>query len=224
MELCRFLCKEEIKGKEHGKQLYEAVINGPFKYGPIVVPGTPPTHTSVRDRTYEDLTEPEKIRKAYDIRATNIERESKLYDEFDTFTSEKGETIHSYYLRFAQLINDMHMILMSMQPLQVNIKFVIHLQQEWSKFVTDVKLAKDLHNTNFDHLYSYLRQHEAHANENQYHQQLSPIAQQYYSPPAQQSTNDVPMVPQRSYHAPVANHSSVVHHQSYQAPAIHQQP
>ncbi|GJX80358.1 hypothetical protein Tco_0328507 [Tanacetum coccineum] len=27
------------------------------------------------------------------------ERESKLYDEFDTFTSVPGETIHSYYLR-----------------------------------------------------------------------------------------------------------------------------
>nr|GEX15650.1 hypothetical protein [Tanacetum cinerariifolium] len=35
---------------------------------------------------------------------------------------------------------------------------------EWSKFVTDVKLVKDLHNTNFDHLYGYLRQHEAHVN------------------------------------------------------------
>ncbi|GKA46607.1 hypothetical protein Tco_0739490, partial [Tanacetum coccineum] len=106
------------------------------------------------------------------------ESESKLYDEFDTFTSEKGET------------------------------------PEWSKFVTDVKLAKDMHNTNFDHLYAYLRQHEAHANEvrlmrhrfpdplalvsntynspprytneSQYHQQLSLIAQQYYSPPTQQ--------------------------------------
>ncbi|GJY72191.1 hypothetical protein Tco_0475894 [Tanacetum coccineum] len=29
------------------------------------------------------------------------ERESNLYNEFDTFTSEKGETIHSYYLRFS---------------------------------------------------------------------------------------------------------------------------
>ncbi|GKB15055.1 retrovirus-related pol polyprotein from transposon TNT 1-94 [Tanacetum coccineum] len=49
----------------------------------------------------------------------NMERESKLYDEFDTFTSEKGETIHSYYLRFAQLINDMRTIGMSIQPLQL---------------------------------------------------------------------------------------------------------
>ncbi|GJQ95625.1 hypothetical protein Tco_0006764 [Tanacetum coccineum] len=29
------------------------------------------------------------------------ERESKLYNKFYRFTSEKGETIHAYYLRFA---------------------------------------------------------------------------------------------------------------------------
>ncbi|GKC70943.1 hypothetical protein Tco_1116826 [Tanacetum coccineum] len=84
------------------------------------------------------------------------ERESKLYDEFDMFTSMPGETIHSYYLRFAQLINNMHSIRMTMTPIQVNTKFINHLQPEWSKFVTDVKLAKDLNNTNFDQLYAYL--------------------------------------------------------------------
>ncbi|GJU96180.1 retrovirus-related pol polyprotein from transposon TNT 1-94 [Tanacetum coccineum] len=40
-----------------------------------------------------------------------------------------------------------------------------NLPPKWSKFVTDVKLARDLHTTNFDQLYSYLEQHEAHANE-----------------------------------------------------------
>ncbi|GKA46396.1 hypothetical protein Tco_0739279 [Tanacetum coccineum] len=45
------------------------------------------------------------------------ERECKLYNEFDKFTFEKGETIHAYYLRFAQLINDMNTIGMSMQKL-----------------------------------------------------------------------------------------------------------
>ncbi|GJU95232.1 hypothetical protein Tco_1319988 [Tanacetum coccineum] len=34
-----------------------------------------------------------------------------------------------------------------------------------SKFVTDVKLIKDLHTTNFDQLHAYLKQHELHANE-----------------------------------------------------------
>ncbi|GJV83304.1 hypothetical protein Tco_1523202, partial [Tanacetum coccineum] len=93
------------------------------------------------------------------------ERESKLHDDFDTFTSMPGETIHLYYMRFAQLINDMHTIRMTMKPLQVNTKFVNHLQLEWRKFVTNVKLAKDMHTTKFDHLYAHLWQHKAHANE-----------------------------------------------------------
>ncbi|GJR88684.1 hypothetical protein Tco_0212695 [Tanacetum coccineum] len=33
------------------------------------------------------------------------------------------------------------------------------------KFVTDVKLVKDLHTSNFDQLHAYLEQHELHANE-----------------------------------------------------------
>ncbi|GKB02150.1 hypothetical protein Tco_0830239 [Tanacetum coccineum] len=33
------------------------------------------------------------------------------------------------------------------------------------KLVTDVKLVKDLHTTNFDQLHVYLEQHELHANE-----------------------------------------------------------
>ncbi|GJR42896.1 hypothetical protein Tco_1310999, partial [Tanacetum coccineum] len=36
---------------------------------------------------------------------------------------------------------------------------------ERSKFVTDVKLVKDLHTSNFDQLHAYLEQHELHANE-----------------------------------------------------------
>ena len=59
------------------------------------------------------------------------ERESTLYDDFDMFTSQPGETIHTYYMRFTQLINDMHMIGMTMQPIQINTKFVNHLPPEW---------------------------------------------------------------------------------------------
>ncbi|GKA48335.1 hypothetical protein Tco_0741293 [Tanacetum coccineum] len=39
------------------------------------------------------------------------------------------------------------------------------LPPEWSKFVTDVKLVKDLHTNNFDQLHAYLEQHELHENE-----------------------------------------------------------
>ncbi|GJT92487.1 hypothetical protein Tco_1081332, partial [Tanacetum coccineum] len=93
------------------------------------------------------------------------ERECKLYDEFDKFSYVKGETLHQYYLRFAQLINDMNIIQMTMQPVQVNTKFLNSLLLEWGKFVTDVKLFRDLHTSNYDQLYAYLEQQEVHANE-----------------------------------------------------------
>ncbi|GKA05938.1 hypothetical protein Tco_0685058 [Tanacetum coccineum] len=93
------------------------------------------------------------------------ERECKLYNEFDKFTSIKGESLHEYYLRFAQLINDMQTIGMTTQHIQVNTKFPNALQPEWGKFVTEVKLAKNMYTTNFYQLYAYLSQHEAHVNE-----------------------------------------------------------
>nr|GEZ17599.1 hypothetical protein [Tanacetum cinerariifolium] len=43
--------------------------------------------------------------------------------------------------------------------------FLNTLPPEWSKFITDVKLVRDLHTINVDQLYAYLGQHEYHANE-----------------------------------------------------------
>ncbi|GKD30019.1 hypothetical protein Tco_1240797 [Tanacetum coccineum] len=100
-----------------------------------------------------------------DTSLTKQESECKLYDAFDKFTHIKGETLHKYYLRFTQLINDMNIYKMKMEQFQVNTKFLNNLPPEWSKFVTDVKLVKDLHTTNFDQLHVYLEQHKLYANE-----------------------------------------------------------
>ncbi|GKE51056.1 putative ribonuclease H-like domain-containing protein [Tanacetum coccineum] len=93
------------------------------------------------------------------------EKECKLYDAFDKLTHIKGESLHTYYLRFTQLINDMNIYKMKMRQFQVNTKFLNSLPPEWSKFVTDVKLVKYLHTTNFDQFHAYLEQHELYANE-----------------------------------------------------------
>ncbi|GKA27545.1 hypothetical protein Tco_0713713 [Tanacetum coccineum] len=98
---------------------------------------------------------------------TKQECESMLYDEFDKFISEPGESIHSYYLRYAKLINDMNMIPMYMSPMQINTKFVNHHQPEWSRFVTVAKQARDLHTVNFDQLYAFLKHNERDAEEGQ---------------------------------------------------------
>ncbi|GKG25240.1 hypothetical protein Tco_0395868, partial [Tanacetum coccineum] len=77
-----------------------------------------------RPRVYLELSQDEKDRYNADIRATNIilqgseltkeDRESQLYDDFEHFRQNKGETIHDYYVRFAKLINDMRNIKMTM--------------------------------------------------------------------------------------------------------------
>ncbi|GKB35443.1 hypothetical protein Tco_0880385 [Tanacetum coccineum] len=102
---------------------------------------------------------------------TKQERECKLYDEFDKFAYKKGETLREFYLRFSLLLNDMniyymkHIYYMKLEQFQVNTKFLNTLPPEWSKFVIDVKLVRDLHTTNVDQLHAYLGQHEFHANE-----------------------------------------------------------
>ncbi|GJT61592.1 retrovirus-related pol polyprotein from transposon TNT 1-94 [Tanacetum coccineum] len=137
---------------------------------------------------------------------TKEDRESQLYDDFEHFRQNKGETIHSYYVRFAKLINDMRNIKMTMSKIQLNSKFVNNMLPEWGRFVTAVKLNKGLKDSNFDQLYAYLKQHEAHANENKMmlerltQQTVDPLAlmsnvshQQYHS---QSSTNPPNTYPQ----------------------------
>ncbi|GJZ67170.1 hypothetical protein Tco_0630410, partial [Tanacetum coccineum] len=65
---------------------------------------------------------------------TKEDRESQLYDDFEHFRQNKGETIHDYYVRFAKLINDMRNIKMTMSKMQLNSKFVNNMLPEWGRF------------------------------------------------------------------------------------------
>ncbi|GJU47167.1 retrovirus-related pol polyprotein from transposon TNT 1-94 [Tanacetum coccineum] len=124
-------------------------------------------------KKYEELSVAKKLQDDCDLKATNIILQGLPPDVYAIVNHHKvakeiwdrGETLYQFYWRFAQLINNMNVVNMSMRPVQVNTKFLNSLPPEWSKFVTNVKLARDLHTTNFDQLYSYLEQHDAHANE-----------------------------------------------------------
>nr|GEV50899.1 hypothetical protein [Tanacetum cinerariifolium] len=48
----------------------------------------------------------------------------------------------------------------------LNSKFVNNMLPEWGRFVTAVKLNRGLRESNYDQLFAYLKQHEAHAKEN----------------------------------------------------------
>nr|GEW80250.1 integrase, catalytic region, zinc finger, CCHC-type, peptidase aspartic, catalytic [Tanacetum cinerariifolium] len=97
---------------------------------------------------------------------TKEDRESQLYDDFEHFRQHKEESIHDYYVMFAKLINDMRNIKMTMSRVQLNSKFMNNMLPEWGRFMTAIKLNRGLRDSNYDQLFSYLKQHEAHAMEN----------------------------------------------------------
>ncbi|GKD79633.1 hypothetical protein Tco_1342254 [Tanacetum coccineum] len=60
----------------------------------------------------------------------------------------------------------MRNIKITMSKMQLNSKFVNNMLPEWSRFITAVKLNRGLRESNYNQLYAYLKQYEAHANEN----------------------------------------------------------
>ncbi|GJX41184.1 retrovirus-related pol polyprotein from transposon TNT 1-94 [Tanacetum coccineum] len=159
-----------MMNRPHGRMIIASVEKGPLVWPSITEDGV------TRLKEYTELTPAEAIQADCDIKAINIilqglpteiyalvsqhrvakdlwekikqlkqgtsltkqERECKLYDEFDKKPLEQ-------FISLYQFLNT--------------------LPDEWSKFVTDVKLVKDLHTTNVDQLHAHLEQHERHANE-----------------------------------------------------------
>ncbi|GKC68298.1 hypothetical protein Tco_1100896, partial [Tanacetum coccineum] len=128
-----------------------------------------------------------------------------------------GETLYEYYWSFSQLINDIHTIRMTMQQVQVNTMFLNDLPSEWSKFVTDVKLAKSLYTTNYDQLYAYLSQHE------RYPDSLAFVANYptLYNPSQSPQHSGYSMYPPPQQFTPV--YATPIHYQHHHTPVNPQQ-
>nr|GEU71043.1 retrovirus-related Pol polyprotein from transposon TNT 1-94 [Tanacetum cinerariifolium] len=103
-----------------------------------------------KTKKYEELSAAEKIQADCDLKATNI------------ILQELPSGVYSL-VNHHRVSNDLWKRVQLL--MQVNTKFLNSLPPEWSKFVTDVKLVRDFHTTNFDQLHAYLEQHELHANE-----------------------------------------------------------
>ncbi|GKB50688.1 retrovirus-related pol polyprotein from transposon TNT 1-94 [Tanacetum coccineum] len=198
-------------GKENGENILQSIDEGPFKMGKFRETLADDALGPEWDRVVKDLTPKEKERYKVDIRATNIllqglpkdiytlinhytdtkdiwdnvkmllegyeltrdERESQLYDDFEHFCQNKGETILEYC----------------------------------GRFVTVVKLNRGLKTSNYDQLYAYMKQHEAHANENK--MMLEKYTQHAIDPLAfvsnvalQQHPTQSSAIPQSSYVPP----------------------
>ncbi|GJS05973.1 hypothetical protein Tco_0362769 [Tanacetum coccineum] len=111
------------------------------KHGPLIWP-TIEKNRVTRTKKYVELSAIEKLQVDCDMKAINIilqgtsltkqERECKLYDAFNKFAQIKGESLHQYYLRFTQQINDINIYNMKLEQFQVNTKFLNSLPPEWN--------------------------------------------------------------------------------------------
>ncbi|GJS89881.1 hypothetical protein Tco_0772517, partial [Tanacetum coccineum] len=143
--------------------------------GPLVYPAVE-ENGQTRPMKYSEVTEAQQLQDDWDVQPTNIILHGLPPDVYALFNHQeatkdiwdrvkllmKGIEL-SYQEHECRLYNLFDK--MTMQQVQVNTKFLNALPSEWSKFITDVKLAKSLYTTNSDQLYSYLSQHKRHVNE-----------------------------------------------------------
>nr|GFB31985.1 hypothetical protein [Tanacetum cinerariifolium] len=85
------------------------------------------------------------------------EKKAKLFNEWERLTSNKGESIESYYHHFLKLMNDLKRNKYFPEKIASNLKFLNNLQPEWSRHVTIVHQTKDLHTADYTQLYDFLK-------------------------------------------------------------------
>ncbi|GJZ26294.1 retrovirus-related pol polyprotein from transposon TNT 1-94 [Tanacetum coccineum] len=160
--------------RPHGRMILASVEKGPLVWPSITVDG------ATRLKEYIELTPAEAIQADCDIKAINIilqglpteiyalvsqHRVAKDLWEKIKLLMQGTRRRYTSNTECSLCTQCMNIYKMPLEQFQVNTKFLNTLPDEWSKFVTDVKLVKDLHTTNIDQLHAYLEQHERHANE-----------------------------------------------------------
>ncbi|GKE58148.1 hypothetical protein Tco_1497333 [Tanacetum coccineum] len=208
-----------IKGKKHGRMMLDSIDNGPLVYPTVEEDG------QTRPKKYSELTEAQQLQNDFDVQATNIilhglspnvyalvthqEAAKDIWDKVKLLM--KGTEL-SYQKCECKLYNLFDKF--------ASVQFLNAFPSEWSKFVTDVKLAKSLYTTNYDQLYAYLSLHERHAQEvrvmrERYPDPLALVAnsQTLYNP-SQSRQHSVPtMHPPPQQFTPV--YASPIHHQQH---------
>nr|GFA80919.1 hypothetical protein [Tanacetum cinerariifolium] len=93
------------------------------------------------------------------------EKNAKLFNEWERFTSNEGESIEAYYHHFLKLMNDLKKNKHFPKKIASNLKFMNNLQPEWSRHVTIVHQTKDLHTADYTQLYDFLKYNQKEVDE-----------------------------------------------------------
>ncbi|GJX52092.1 retrovirus-related pol polyprotein from transposon TNT 1-94 [Tanacetum coccineum] len=122
-----------MENRENERMILDSIQNDPLVWPTVVQEdGLPPDVYAIvnHHKVAKEIWDKVKLL-IQQMKLSLQEKECKLYDKYDKFSFVKGETLYQYYCRFAQLINNMNVINMSMRPVQVNTKFLNSLPPEW---------------------------------------------------------------------------------------------
>nr|GEY39118.1 integrase, catalytic region, zinc finger, CCHC-type, peptidase aspartic, catalytic [Tanacetum cinerariifolium] len=132
----------------------ESVENGPFLWPTVE------ENRVTKPKKYFELSTTKAIQADCDVKATNIILQGLPPEVYALVSNHK--VAKELWARIQLLMEGTSL---TKQERELNNKFLNTLPPEWSKFVIDVKLVRDMHTTNVDQLHAYLGQHEFHANE-----------------------------------------------------------
>nr|GEX73895.1 hypothetical protein [Tanacetum cinerariifolium] len=137
------------KSRPNGKLIHNSILNGPYVRRMIPEPGDANRKVSVTEtfhlQTDDELSDKELKQIEADDQAIQTillglpediyaaEKKAKLFNEWERFTSNEGESIESYYHRFLKLMNDLKTNKHFPEKIASNLKFLNNLQPEWSR-------------------------------------------------------------------------------------------
>nr|GEX94313.1 hypothetical protein [Tanacetum cinerariifolium] len=169
------------KSRPNRKLIHKSILNGPYVRRMILEPGDANREVNVTEifhlQTDDELSDKELKQIEADDQAIQTillglpkdiyaaEKKAKLFNEWERFTSNEGESIESYYHRLLKLINDLKRNKHFPEKIASNMKFLNNLQPEWSRHVTIVHQTKDLHTTDYTQPYDFLKYNQKEADE-----------------------------------------------------------
>nr|GEY28063.1 hypothetical protein [Tanacetum cinerariifolium] len=169
------------KSRPNGKLIHNSILNGPYVRRMIPEPGDANREVNVTEtfhlQTDDELSDKELKQIEADDQAIQTiflglpediyaaEKNAKLFNEWEMFTSNEGESIESYYHRFLKLMNDLKRNKHFPEKISSNLKFLNNLQPEWSRHVTIVHQTKYLHTADYTQLYDFLKYNQKEVDE-----------------------------------------------------------
>nr|GEY95215.1 hypothetical protein [Tanacetum cinerariifolium] len=166
------------KSRPNEKLIHNSILNGPYARRMIPEPGDVnhdvntillglPKYIYAAVDSCETAEEiwlrVQQMMKGSDIGIQ--EKKAKLFNEWERFTSNEGESIESYYHRFLKLMNDLKRNKHFPEKIASNLKFLNNLQPEWSRHVTIVHQTKDMHTADYTQLYDFLKYNQKEVDE-----------------------------------------------------------